>query len=144
AFPQWCLYRKLSSNEPKGVFKPIDSLAIINCRPTYNGGILLYHKDTLIVKIDSSNFVNQINFGIKRESLPFVLEIQKLKNNQVVGIDSIAISEFGEYPMDSKFTKSITLLNDTNAGINQLKLYAKKPGLPITIIEPYIYKTISN
>jgi len=144
AFPQWCLYRKLKPMEAKGVFKPIDSLSIVNCRPSYNGGILLYTKDTLTVKIDSSNFVNQINFGIKRGSLPFVLEIQKLKNNQVLSMDSIAISEFAEYPMDSKFTKSITLLNDTNAGINQLKLYAKKPGLPITIIEPYIYKTISN
>ena len=144
AFPQWCLYRKLKPMEAKGVFKPIDSLSIVNCRPSYNGGILLYTKDTMTVKIDSSNFVNQINFGIKRGSLPFVLEIQKLKNNQVLSMDSIAISEFAEYPMDSKFTKSITLLNDTNAGINQLKLYAKKPGLPITIIEPYIYKTISN
>lgn len=143
-YPQWCLYRKLKPNEPKGVFKPIDSLAIINCRPSYNGGILLYTKDTLNVKIDSSNFVNQINFGIKRGSLPFVLEILKYKNNQFVGIDSIAISEFGEYPMDSKFTKSITLQNNTQEGIDKLVLHAKKPGLPITIIEPYIYKTISN
>lgn len=143
-YPQWCLYRKLKPNEPKGVFKPIDSLAIINCRPSYNGGILLYTKDTLNVKIDSSNFVNQINFGIKRGSLPFVLEIQKYKNNQFVGIDSIAISEFGEYPMDSKFTKSITLQNNIQEGIDKLVLHAKKPGLPITIIEPYIYKTISN
>jgi hypothetical protein len=76
--------------------------------------------------------------------LPFVLEIQKYKNNQFVGVDSIAISEFGEYPMDSKFTKSITLQNNTQEGIDKLVLHAKKPGLPITIIEPYIYKTISN
>lgn len=139
-FPQWCLYKKQSNAMEKRIFKPIDSTAVSTTKPSYNGGIVLYQDDTLKINLDSLSSIKKIYFGIQRNSLPYRLEIKRQLGNALVSTDTIAIEPIGEYPLDSKYTKSIELNYDSSAAYNSIVLNALTKGFLFTIVEPYIYK----
>jgi hypothetical protein len=140
AFPEWCLYKKKSPKEEMCSFKLIDSAKVKGTKPSYNGGIVLYNDDTLTIDIDSANFVKQVFFGIARHSLPFSIEIKKLNSNNLVSTERIQIDPIGEYPMDSKFSKSVILSCSPEMPFNRLVINSDTAGLHFTLIEPYIYK----
>ncbi|MBL0047337.1 MAG: hypothetical protein IPP32_04470 [Bacteroidetes bacterium] len=139
-FPQWCLYKKRLKTTEMRIFKPIDSTMVASTKPSYNGGIVLYQDDTLEINLDSLSYIKKIYFGIQRNSLPYRLEIKRQLGNTLVSTDTIAIEPIGEYPLDSKYTKSIELNYDSSAAYNSIVLNALTKGFLFTIVEPYIYK----
>jgi hypothetical protein len=137
AFPQWCLYKRLPDKNESFRFKPLDSLAFLNTKPSYNGGIVYYVKDTIRFKLDSASLALKLFMGVKRVNEPITLEINRFKDSQLLSTELIEIPPVWDYEMDSKFTKGISV--DTKQ-CNSIEITSKKPGHFITLIEPYIYK----
>ena len=100
----------------------------------------MYQKDTLSFKIDSIEALQQICFGIKRRFLPFVLQINKKSGTTTIESDTITIAPIGEYPLDSKYTKSIVVQCKPGDSFNTLEVTSYNQKLSITLVEPYIYR----